>query len=344
VSERDLLIVSEDPLNAETILERQTGPITPIGRHYVRTHFPIPDPPDEVVIDGDVRSPTTFSLHDVRRLSARTLAITLECAGNGRKFLDPSVPGEQWGLGAVGTAEWTGAPLRNVLERAAPLPGAIEVLFRGADEGVPKDLGTHIAYERSLPLADALGMDVLVAYAMNGAPIPREHGGPLRLVVPGWYGMASVKWLSRVTLLDRPFAGFYQKDRYAIDGKPLREIAPRSVIVAPRDGDTVGHSVRLRVYAWSGAAPIARLELSTDGGREWSDIPQSHLISEGGRYAWTRVDEENLLHPATQSRDLELVVRATDAAGNMQPLEPRWNALGYANNASRTVRVRVVRS
>ena len=351
MTERDLLIVSEDPLNAETILERQTGPITLAGRHYVRTHFSIPNAQPEIAIGGAVRAPITLTLDDVRKLSPRTIAVTLECAGNGRKFLEPQVPGEQWGLGAVGTAEWTGAALRDLVERAARLPGAIEVLFRGADQGVPKDLGTQIAYERSLPISDALRPDVLVAYAMNGAPIPPEHGGPLRLVVPGWYGMASVKWLSRVTLLERPFGGFFQTDRYVIDGRPLREIAPRAVIVAPVEGAEIlaersAARVTVRGYAWSGAAPIVRVEVAADPASLIEAQRLSHWrqarLGPATDHSWREFSLELLsVMAGSGMMEMDLTARAVDAAGNIQPQTAVRSALGYANNASRTVRIRV---
>src|SRR5438034_4491562 len=230
VRDRDLLVLSEEPLNAETRLA-ETPAITPAGRHYVRTHFPIPIGPRSIVIDGVKTAPTPFSLDEIRSLPARSMVVTLECAGNGRRFLDPKVPGEQWGLGAVGTATWTGASLRDVL-RTVEIPGeTVELLFRGADEGTPKDLGRRIGYERSLPIDDALRDDVLVAYLMEGQPIPSEHGGPLRLIVPGWYGMASVKWLERITLLDAAFMGFFQSERYVVDGHTLRHIALRAVLI-----------------------------------------------------------------------------------------------------------------
>ncbi|HEV8535493.1 MAG TPA: sulfite oxidase [Candidatus Limnocylindria bacterium] len=335
--ERDLLVLTEQPLNAETKLEERTPPIVPAGRHYVRTHFPIPEAAQALIVDAE--SPRSVSLLDVRALPARTLAVTLECAGNGRRFLEPAVPGEQWGLGAVGTAEWTGASLRSVLELAAFPRRAVEVLFRGADSGVPKDLGKQVAYERSLPVDVALGDDVLVTYAMNGEPIPPEHGGPLRLVVPGWYGMASVKWLSRITPLDQPFAGFFQRDRYVIDGRPLREIAPRAVITHPRDGDEVpAPLLEVRGYAWSGIAPIERVDVSVS-----DDVRVADLDASPSPYAWRAFRMRLLVELAARgsAMSFELVARATDAAGNTQPLGQRWNALGYMNNAARPVRIRV---
>lgn len=330
--ERDLLIVSEEPLNAETKLDELRGAVVPAGRHYVRTHFDIPEGPRELWIDGEVRAPRGVTVEEVQMVSSHTLTVTLECAGNGRRYLDPVVPGEQWGLGAVGTAEWTGASLHRVLEREW-LPSAVEVLFRGADEGVPKDFGRRIAYERSLPMEIAREDDVLVAYAMNGQPIPREHGGPLRLIVPGWYGMASVKWLAQIRVLDRPFEGFFQTDRYVINGRPLRGIEPRAVITSPGDGaDVTGGSLEVRGYAWSGRAPLDRVELSADDGR-----PLATMTADAPHFAWREFVFKITLDPGEHV----LIARATDREGNTQPEEPRWNALGYANNAVRPTRIRV---
>ena len=334
VPERDLLVLSDEPLNAETKLETQREPIVPAGRHYVRTHFGIPKGPREILITGTVRKPISMTLDEIRMLPSRTLAVTLECAGNGRKFLQPPAPGEQWGLGAVGTAEWTGAALRSFMERAW-LPEAVEVLFRGADEGVPKDLGRRIAYERSLPIDIARGHDVLVAYAMNGKPIPPEHGGPLRLLVPGWYGMASVKWLAEIQVLDRPFAGFFQKDRYVIDGRPLRGIEPRAVITSPADGMDVSRGpLDIRGYAWSGRAPLARIDLTTSEG---TPLGSTTVPPDAPAFAWQEFSFRLSLDPGEHI----LVARATDRDGNTQPLSPRWNTLGYANNAVRPTRIRV---
>jgi DMSO/TMAO reductase YedYZ molybdopterin-dependent catalytic subunit len=334
VPERDLFVLSEDPLNAETKLDRLRGAVVPAGRHYVRTHFGIPGAPRELLITGAVREQRSVTLDAVRKLPSRTLAVTLECAGNGRKFLEPPTPGEQWGLGAVGTAEWTGAALRSVLDDAW-LPAAVEVLFRGADEGTPKDLGRRIAYERSLPIDAARGEDVLVAYAMNGKPITPEHGGPLRLIVPSWYGMASVKWLAEIRVLDRPFEGFFQKDRYVIGGRPLRGIEPRAVITSPRDGaDVTGGSLQVRGYAWSGRAPLDRVDLSADGGQP---LATAAAAAGAPRFAWHEFE----LHLSLDPGEHVLVARATDREGNTQPLKPRWNSLGYANNAARPTRIRV---
>jgi DMSO/TMAO reductase YedYZ molybdopterin-dependent catalytic subunit len=328
--DRELLVLTEEPLNAETKLDLQRGPIVPAGRHYVRTHFGIPDGPREILITA--AATRTVTLDEIRALPSRTLAVTLECAGNGRRYLDPPAPGEQWGLGAVGTAEWTGAPLESVVGDSW-LPSAVEVLFRGADKGTPKDLGRRIAYERSLPMEIARG-GALVAYAMNGQPIPPEHGGPLRLIVPSWYGMASVKWLAEIRLIEQPFEGFFQKDRYVIEGSPLRNIEPRAVIVAPADGaDVQGPSLEVRGFAWSGRAPVDRVELS-EGDRT---LGSATLRASSTAYAWQEFAIHCSLHPGAHV----IIARATDRDGNTQPLSAKWNALGYANNAARPTRIRV---
>lgn len=332
----DLVVLSEEPLNAETRLEGLKALTTPAGRHYVRTHFAMPAPPRSIVIEGT--RTVTLSVDDLRGLPARAHFVTLECAGNGRRFLSPPVPGEQWALGAVGTAEWTGAPLVRLLERAGVPVDTIEVVFQGADEGVPKDLGKRIAYERSLPLETALREDVLVAYAMEHEPIPTEHGGPLRLVVPGWYGMASVKWLSRISFLNRPFTSFYQTDRYVIEDRPLREIAPRAVIT---DSFTdLFPAVGVTGFAWSGRAPVEGVDVairavgSTDEPR-WQ---QAELDASPSPFAWRKF-HATLVANGGRASDFEILARATDAAGNLQPLEPRWNPLGYMNNAVQPLRL-----
>ncbi len=334
MAEDELVYLGRDPLNAETRLDRQHGLITPASRHYVRNHFPVPRAPSALVVDGAVRTPLRLTIDELRSMPSRSLVVTLECAGNGRAFLEPSAPGEQWRLGAVSTAEWTGVPLRDVLAAASPAADAVEALFVGADHGTPGGLGREITYERSLSLSDAMHEDVLLAHAMNAGPLPPEHGAPLRLVVPGWYGMASVKWLTRITLIDRAFEGFYQKDRYVIDGEPLREIAPRAVITEPSDGASLARGrLSVRGYAWSGRDPIERVELSIDGGRTWRRAGISPARSATSWRPWQLAVE-------VTTGEHVFVARATTASGAEQPLIPRRSALGYANNGAREVRLR----
>lgn len=336
VSADDLVYLSREPLNAETPLERQVGVITPAVRHYVRDHFAIPQGATGLAIDGAVQTPLQLDLDEIRSLPPRSLVVTLECAGNGRAFIEPPVSGEQWRTGAVGTAEWTGASLRTILEMAGPLATAVEVLCVGADAGVPADVGSRIRYERSLPIADALRDDILVAYAMNGEDLPPAHGAPLRLVVPGWYGMASVKWLARLRLLERKFEGFFQVNRYVIGDRPLREIAARALITWPHDGERLAaRPFVARGYAWSGGGDLARVEISADGGKSWRDAALGGALS---RYAWRQWDAE--VTPRTGGR-LLLLARAVTADGATQPLDEVRNALGYANNAARPVRIEI---
>lgn len=332
----ELIYLSREPLNAETPLDRQVGSITATSRHYVRDHFPIPQGPERLAIDGAVRTPMQLTIDEIRSLPSRSLVVTLECAGNGRAFLDPPAKGEQWQIGAVGTAEWTGAPLRAVLEMAGPLASAVEVLCVGADAGTPADVGTRIAFERSLPIADALRNDALLAYAMNGNDLPPEHGAPLRLVVPGWYGMASVKWLARLSLLERKFDGFFQTKRYVIGDQPLREIAPRALIAWPREGQRLpSRPFVVRGYAWSGRGDLARVEISADGGRAWQDASVAEGLSP---YAWR--EWHCPIAPRSSGR-LVLLARAVTTGGATQPLDQVRGDLGYANNAARPVRIEV---
>jgi DMSO/TMAO reductase YedYZ molybdopterin-dependent catalytic subunit len=328
------VIVTREPLNAETRLELQDGPITPTKRHYVRSHFPFPGLPPAISIGGALRRPRSITVGELRAMPSRTAAVTLECAGNGRSFVQPPAPGEQWGLGAVSTAEWTGVPLRALLEPSGLSAAVVEILFRGADAGTPPGTSTRVAFERSLPVGRALADDVLIAYAMNGADIPREHGAPVRLVVPTWYGMASVKWLAEIVALEQPFRGFYQADRYVIGDAPLRAMKPRAVIVAPLRAVGAGAPCVIRGYAWSGQAAVRRVELSTDRGATWHDAELGPLVAPA---AWREFRVEWI--PPAGSH--ELVARATDDTGDRQGLENVRNPLGYANNAAQPVPVDV---
>ncbi|HEY3187341.1 MAG TPA: sulfite oxidase [Solirubrobacteraceae bacterium] len=326
------VIVSREPFNAETRLDLQQGPLTAPGRHYARSHFAQPDPPAAVTVGGAVSEPRAFTVAELRALPSRTATITLECAGNGRSFLRPPAPGEQWGLGAVSTAEWTGAPLRSLLEPRGLSPTTVEILFRGADAGTPAGTGRRIAFERSLPLDRALADDVLVAYAMNGGPIPAEHGAPLRLVVPTWYGMASVKWLAEIVALEQPFRGFYQAERYVVGDRPLREMRPRAVIVAPLAEVAARRATLIRGYAWSGHGPVTRVEVSTDGGSSWIDARLGTLISPAAWREWS-------IGWTAERGTHEVIARAMDAAGEAQPLQDRRDPLGYENNAAQPARI-----
>jgi DMSO/TMAO reductase YedYZ molybdopterin-dependent catalytic subunit len=329
-------------------LEALRYDITPVGLHYLLIHFDIPEADERtwtLELGGRVAAPRTLTMDQLRRRSVVTAPVTLECAGNGRARMDPRPVSQPWLEEAVGTAEWTGTPLRSLLEEAGVGPDAVEVLFGGADRGVQG--GLEHDYERSLPLEEAMREEVLLAWGVNGRPLPPQHGHPLRLVVPGWYGMTSVKWLRRISVLAEPFEGFQQTGSYLIHaseddpGTPVTRIQPRSLLAPPGIPEferrvrhlTPGRHL-LTGRAWSGLAPVAGVEVSTDGGRGWQPAelgPQpTPWAWAGWRFAWDAA-------PGTY----ELCSRATDAAGNTQPMGPTWNTGGYANNAVQRVVVTV---
>jgi len=330
-------------------LEALAYDVTPVGLHYLLVHYDIPvvDPLAwRLTLDGCVTRELCLSLDDLRSRPAVTAPVTLECAGNGRARLSPRPLSQPWLLEAVGTAEWTGTPVRGLLEEAGLGADAVEVLFGGLDRGV--EGGEEQQYERSLPVAEALRDEVLVAYAMNGQPLPPQHGFPLRLVVPGWYGMTSVKWLERITVLDAPFDGYQQARGYRLrmspdeEGEPVTRMVPRSLMVPPGIPDFATRERRVRAgpcrlsgRAWSGLAPIRRVEVSADGGSSWGD---ARLGPQASRWAWRSWEYQ---WHAGEPGPYELCCRATDAAGNTQPLESPWNLGGYANNEVQRVRTMV---
>jgi DMSO/TMAO reductase YedYZ molybdopterin-dependent catalytic subunit len=277
-------------------------------------------------------------------MRSQTLVVTLECAGNGRALFDPTIPGEKWNLGAVSTAEWTGVPLRDVLRLAGVSSAAREVVFKGADGGAVEGHAEPIRFERSLALADALDEDVLLAYAMNGDPLPIEHGFPLRLIVPGWYAVAAVKWLTEIVLIEAPFSGHYQTDKYQYEwtrgGETVREPVTlqqvRALITEPAAGADVprGQTV-IRGVAWSGAAPIERVDVRLNGG----DWQPAHLVGDSRRHGWRWWE---LIAHFDEPGEVTCVARATDRAGRTQPAQAEWNRLGYGNNAVQQVPIRII--
>ena len=331
-------------------LEAMRYDVTPVGLHYLLTHYDIPDTDDatwQLTVSGRVRRPITLTVDELRRRPSRTVRVTMECAGNGRARLQPRPISQPWLVEAVGTAEWTGVPLRDVLTEADVDPAAIEVVFTGADHGIER--GVEQDYQRGLPLADAVHEDVLLAYAMNGAPLPVQHGHPVRLVVPGWYGMAQVKWLREITLVDTPFTGFQNTIAYRLRqeshdvGEPVTRIAPRALLIPPGFPDFMSRerivqsgAVSLTGRAWSGHAPVTDVEVSSDGGATWA--PAELGDQTGGRWAWR---SWSYVWDAAPGRHL-LLARARDAAGNSQPDSHRWNRGGFADNAPHRVPVTVV--
>ena len=342
-----LVVHRAHPLNCETsIPELIGGVVMPNPRFYIRNHFQIPQLDHSnwhLKIGGLVERPMNLSLRHLMKMPSQSRFVTLECAGNGRSTLNPPINGEQWKLGAVSTAEWTGVPLTEVLDRAGIKAGAREVLFRGADSGTLDANSQPIRFERSLSIDDTRGSDALLAYAMNGETLPIQHGYPLRLIVPSWYAVASVKWLTEIDVISEPFRGHYQTEAYFFEwqrgGELVREPVSlqrvRSLITEPEpDFEVERGEVLVRGVAWSGAAPIARVEVSISGG-PWQD---ARLITERKRHSWQGWE---LLTRLEQRGPTVISARATDMAGRTQPELPEWTRLGYGNNAIQKIRVDV---
>jgi DMSO/TMAO reductase YedYZ molybdopterin-dependent catalytic subunit len=335
-----LITREKEPVNLESPFGQLDGFLTPTERFYVRNHFAMPSIKAadwRLQVAGAVERPFELTYAQLVDLPARTFAATLECAGNGRSYLQPKAKGVQWELGAVSNAEWTGVPLGALLERAGVRPGAVEVVLEGADKGVvtnePKPVGV-LHFARSLPLVKALRPDVLLAHKMNGAPLPAAHGFPLRAVVGGWYGMASVKWLTRIVVVDRPFGGYFQTIDYAVwekrDGlsmlTPLSEIQVKASIASPAAGEKVSANRKVRVHgaAWAGETDVAKVEVSTDGGKSWNE---ARLLGKPVPLSW-RLWEYDWKTPAAGKATL--MARATDRRGRVQPLERDPDRRNYA--------------
>jgi DMSO/TMAO reductase YedYZ molybdopterin-dependent catalytic subunit len=317
--------------------------ITPPGLHYVLTHYDIPDADPAswtITVTGAVERELLLTLDELAAMEQHTVRVTMECAGNGRTGVEPRPLSQPWITGAVGTADWSGVRLRDLLAVAGVAADAVDVVFRGADHGVER--GVEQDYERGLRLDRAVDPDMLVATRMNGLPLPPQHGFPLRLVVPGWYGMASVKWLREIRVIDHEFEGF-QHQAYRIrthkddGGTPVTQIEPRALISPPGFPDFMSRTrvveagrTELRGRAWSGWGLVARVEFSADDAKTWTDCA---LHAHNGAHAWRGF---SVAWDATPGLS-RLRVRATDATGRVQPLEPVTTLGGFTNNADEAV-------
>jgi sulfane dehydrogenase subunit SoxC len=348
----DLITLAELRLaarNRGTPLEALRHPVTPTGLHYLLVHFDIPFVDAQawrLEVDGAVHRSLSVTLPDLRSRPTVTRAVTMECAGNGRTFVTPRAASQPWLYEGVGTAEWSGTPLWPLLAEAGVADDATEVAFVGLDRGMED--GQEQQYARSLPLPEARRPDVLLAHSINGQPLTPEHGHPLRLVVPGWYGMASVKWLERITVLTEPFTGPQQIRSYRLrqrpdeSGVPVSRMAPRALMVPPGIPDFQTRRrflprgrTQLAGRAWSGWGPVVLVEVSTDGGHRWAPArlapPPAPHVWQAWSYSWDAAEPGN--H--------ELCCRATDAGGRTQPAHSPWNLGGYAGNGIHRVAVTV---
>ena len=334
-----LIIRQKDPNNLEMPFDQLDDFITPSELFYIRSHFAVPEMnvgSYRLSIRGAVRRELSLSYAEIRSMPSRSCIATLECAGNSRVFLVPPAPGAQWELGAVGNAQWTGVPLSVLLERAGLADEVCELVLEGADRGVPKEEPKPpgaISYARSIARQRALEPDVLIAYAMNGQDLTPDHGYPLRAVVPGHYGMASVKWLTDIVATTQPFQGYWQTSDYGYwddsDGipvrRPLAEMKLKAQIARPRVYETLepGRSYTIFGAAWAGDTDVTEIWLSLDGGASWVE---GHFLDPINRHAWRRWKYDWIT--PTQPGRYTLLARAKGADQNFQPdsHDPRFGS------------------
>jgi DMSO/TMAO reductase YedYZ molybdopterin-dependent catalytic subunit len=342
-SSAGLIIRQKEPNNLESPFDQLNSYLTPRESFYIRSHFPTPNldaAAYQLRIEGAVKSPFALGYETLRSMRSETRVATLECAGNSRVFLVPQVQGAQWELGAVSNAEWTGVPLRELLDRAGLAEDACEIVLEGADCGTPKEEPLPpdpISYAWSLPRAKAIQPEVLIAYQMNGRDLSPDHGYPVRAIVPGHYGMASVKWLTRIQAVREPFRGYWGTSDYAywasMEGKPVRralgEMKIKSEIARPRVYETLAPNRIYTVYgaAWSGESDVVEIALSVDGGRNWAE---AEFLDPVRRYGWRRWKFDWLT--PKESGPYTLMSRAKDANGLVQPDKHDRNYGSYVIN------------
>lgn len=336
-----LTLREREPLNLESPQSALREWITPSDQFYVRNHFAEPDLDRStwrLRVEGAVKQPGAFSYRELTAMGSQSQVSVMECAGNGRVFLVPKEEGAQWQSGAVGNAEFTGVPLTALLERVGVLATAVDVMFEGADHGEidhePASPG-DIHFARSVPVATARAGDVLLAYRMNGADLTRSHGFPVRVVVPGWYGMASVKWLKRIVVTDKPFDGFFQSLQYSrwerMHGTPtlvpVTELQVKSITIDPEMGSIIpaGETYTVRGQAWTGVGTIARVDVSVDGGKKWA---AARLTSPAAQHTWRSWEFDWV--PIAGERSV--MARATDSQGRTQPRDRDKDRRSYEVN------------
>ncbi|WP_396222591.1 sulfite oxidase [Gemmatimonas sp.] len=331
-------VVRAHPLCAETPLPLLQQAVTPAPSVYVRSNFETPDAHADwsILVSGDVAQVTRISLDALAAMPQHEVLMTMECAGNWRLGMDPVPAGEPWQCGAVSTTRWRGVALATVLANAGPASGAVEVLARGADAGPRDDAEGIVRFERSLPFDVAMHPDTLLATHMDGEPLTPDHGAPVRLVVPNWYGMASVKWLAALDVLNAPYTGYFQVKRYVyeVDGvvQPVSRALVKSMIVSPAPQQTTASPCTVRGWAWSGTGAITHVDVAVNA--QWH---RATLSVPASPYAWTPFSLEVVLPEG----EVTLRSRATDATGAIQPEAIVWNRLGYGNNAVRAISVLV---
>lgn len=337
-----------NPENQESPIHFLRQTITPTEYFFIRNHFEYPTQTQEVYflpIVGEVMRPTIFKYEDIIRMPSKRLILPLECSGNNRAFFDPKVYGEQWEDGAISQGLWKGVPLKDLLALIGLKRTALEVVFEAYDYGKRKDLEGDFYFTRSLPIQKALHPDTLIAYELNGKPIPFKHGYPLRLIVPQWYAMASIKWVKRIIVIDHHFKGPYQEIDYnyypykdSDKGKtPVVQVNVNSIIQQP-----LSHSILdmgkhvIEGVAWTGTGVIIEVEVSTDGGKSWY---RSNLVQEQSQqYSWTFW---KYVWKVSNKGEYLIMSRAKDSFGHIQPFKAKWNRKGYGYNGIYTIKIKV---
>jgi len=349
----NMIVRSQRPMDLEMPLDGFLTEWTPVERFFTRSHdyeAKVDLSSWHLEVGGTVARPQKLTFETIQKMPKVDMPAVLECAGNGRAFHEPSMPGIQWEYGAVGNARWAGVRLAEVLKLAGVQEKSVEVVFDGAD--VP--VGTMPEFQRSIPIGKAMDPDTILAYEMNGEPLSTLHGFPLRLIVPGWAGDCWVKWLTRIDVLRAPFEGFFMKTAYRHPGhavkpgsavdpalmEPVTRLNPKSVIATPLDGTEteVGKPLVVKGVAWTGGdSRINAVDLTFNGGMTWVQ-PQPGPYA--NQYAWR---SWQYTHTPEEEGYLRIGVRATDGAGFVQPYVPAWNPSGYLWNVVHMIGVNVVK-
>lgn len=330
------ILKAEGPKLWQAPVNDQVGIITPNSVHFVRNHFDTPmlDAAQwKLEIGGLVQKPYSLTLDELKAMPGKVLTCFIECSGNGRAFFTPKTTGAGWTNGGISVAEWTGVPLKTLLEQADLTDAAVNIVAEGGDSG---------RVYRALPRAKALDPDTIVAYGQNGEPLTYDNGYPVRLVTPGWGGINSIKWLDKLTAVGADFVGFYNNRYYVYETPglpktPVQALSVKSFITSPaKDGQLkAGAPATIRGFAYSGLGQITKVEVSVDGGQSWQP---AQLLEPNLRWAWVRWQ---FSWQSPSAGNVALQSRATDQAGNVQPATVAWNRYGYGYNAIQSVNVTV---
>jgi DMSO/TMAO reductase YedYZ molybdopterin-dependent catalytic subunit len=346
-----LTTVSLSPENKGSPIHFLNEWITPEQFFFLRNHYSYPQTTPAsftLAFDGLVSNPGCFHYQQLLKMPSKTIVLPLECSGNKRKDFETPIFGTQWDDGAISQGRWTGVPLHYLLSivGAKACEHEYNVVFEGHDSGKITGLDGTYPFARSLPLKVALNEDVLIAYALNGKPIPSKHGYPLRLIVPKWYAMASIKWLKKITIIDKPFDGPYEKLDYHYfpyedsdkDGVPVTLMKVNSIIQQPLPQSTLDAG-RHEIYgiSWTGKGIIDKVEISFDNGQNWKKTKLRQDSSQS--YSWTFW---NYIWDVKKEGKYTIMVRATDSTGREQPMNVEWNRLGYGYNGISVINLQIV--